>query len=64
MRAKLEKSKDFRERMRAKDENYRVNIQRAYYSNLSMINPQIIQEAGIDISNRPVYVFYGMLQPE
>jgi|JI6StandDraft_1071083.scaffolds.fasta_scaffold09967_6 hypothetical protein len=64
MKAKLEKNAEFRQRMSQREEKYRVTLQRAYYSNLSVIDSDIIKQAGIDVAGRPVYVFYGDLQPK
>lgn len=46
------------------DEKYQTTLQRAYYSNLSAIDTDIIKEVGIDASNRPVFAYYGDLQPK
>ncbi len=48
MKAKLEKNREFQQRMRIADEKYRITLQRAYYSNLSAIDPDIIKEVGCD----------------
>lgn len=64
MKSKLETNSDFRSRMSNLEEKNRLALQHALYSDLSMINTDIIKHNGYDNAKSPVYIFYGDLQPK